>query len=134
MLRTFGVALEQTAALMGIAVQPLARSDSVSENMSRFVRSSRSCGYLTITAITRTFNVMFIMITRLMVAVLMSSKVLASMPPSHQHTQGFLMYHVYVHLPALLQLSMGSITLRLIVPSTAQHSDWSTSNDVYRCP
>ena len=48
--RTFGVALEHKAALMGIAVQPLARSDSVSEKMKSVVRSSRSCGYLTMTA------------------------------------------------------------------------------------
>ena len=57
--RTFGVALEHKAALMGIAVQPLARSDSASENMKSVVRSSRSCGYLAMTAIANPFNVMF---------------------------------------------------------------------------
>ena len=72
--RTYGVALEHKAALMGIAVQPLARSDSVSDNMKRVVRSSRSCGCLTITAITREFSVIFTTITALMKTGLMSSK------------------------------------------------------------
>ena len=57
--RKFGVALEHKTALMGITVQPLARSDSVSEKTKSVVRSSRSCGYLTITASARLFNTMF---------------------------------------------------------------------------
>ena len=59
---------------MGIAVHPVARSDSVSESMKSVVRSSRSCGFLTITAITIPFNVMFNMITALMMTGLISSK------------------------------------------------------------
>ena len=37
MSRTFGVALEHRAALMGIAVHPVARSESVSENTKRAI-------------------------------------------------------------------------------------------------
>ena len=78
MLRTFGIAPEHNAALMGIAVHPLARSDSVIENMKSVVRSSRNCGYLTITAIAKTFKVIFKMITALMTETLISSKSLTS--------------------------------------------------------
>ena len=53
---------------MGIVVQPLARSDSVSENMNNVVPSSRSCGYLNITAITIEFNTMFVMMIVLVMA------------------------------------------------------------------
>ena len=53
---------------MGIAVHPTARSDSVSENTSSVVRSSRSCGYMANTAITREFNILFITITTLIVS------------------------------------------------------------------
>ena len=41
---------------MGITVHPLARSESESESIKSVVRSSRSCGYLTITATTITFS------------------------------------------------------------------------------
>ena len=71
--RTFGVALEHKAALMGIAVQPLARSDIASENMKSVVRSSRSCGYLAMTAIANPFSVMFRTITEVMTVDLMLS-------------------------------------------------------------
>ena len=64
-LATLGVAFEQRAALIGINVQPAERSDTDSENMNRVVRSSRSCGYRMITAITRVFMIIFKMITTL---------------------------------------------------------------------
>ena len=51
---------EHTAALMGIAVHTLARSESVSESKKSVVRCSRSCGYLTITAITITCNILLL--------------------------------------------------------------------------
>ena len=76
--RTFGVALEHKAALMGIAIQPLARSDSVSEKMKSVVRSSRSCGYLTMTASARPFSTMFRTIITPMIAGLKSSYSTAS--------------------------------------------------------
>ena len=66
-LSSSGVALEHRAALMGIAVQPLARSDSAKENMKSVVRSSRSCGYLAMTAITILFSITFITTIALMI-------------------------------------------------------------------
>ena len=59
---------------MGITVHPVARSESVSENMKSVVRSSRSFGYLTITATTMTFSVILSTITELMSIGLISSK------------------------------------------------------------
>ena len=78
MLRTCGDAFEHTAALMGITVHPLARSESVSENMKSVVRSSHSCWYLTSTAITVTFSVILSIITALTIIGLISSKSVTS--------------------------------------------------------
>ena len=72
MLATRGVAFEQRAALIGINVHPAARSATDSENMNRVVRSSRSCGYRAITAITRAFIVTSMMITELITIGFMS--------------------------------------------------------------
>ena len=76
MSRTVGVALEHRAALMGVAVHPMARPDSVSENTSSVVRSSRSCRYMANND--NEFIIMFITITTLIVRVFMSSKSRAS--------------------------------------------------------
>ena len=59
---------------MGIVVHPLARSDSASDNIKSVVRSSRSCGCLTITAITREFSAKFSTVIATMMAGLKSSK------------------------------------------------------------
>ena len=74
MLRTFGDAFEHRAALMGIAVHPVARSESESESIKSVVRSSRSSGYLKITTTTTTFSVMFSMIVSLMIVGFITSK------------------------------------------------------------
>ena len=58
-LRTVSDVFEHTSTLMGIVVHPLARSDSASDTIKSVVRSSRSCGCLTITAITREFSAKF---------------------------------------------------------------------------
>ena len=79
MLRTFGVAREHNAALIGMVVNPLARSDRAIENMNSAVRSSRSCGYLVITTITRTFSVIFVTISTLSATVLISSNSIMAM-------------------------------------------------------
>ena len=73
-LRIFGDVLEHTGALMGITVHPVARQESESESMKNVVRSSRSCLYLTITAIMIPFNAMFSVITALITTGLISSK------------------------------------------------------------
>ena len=65
--RTVGVAGEHTAALMGIAVQPDARSDTDSDNMNNVVRSSRRSGYVAITAITKVFVMIVSVITALII-------------------------------------------------------------------
>jgi len=65
--RADGVDGEHTAALMGIAVQPDARSDTDSDSMKSVVRSSRKSGYDAITAITNEFMMMFSVITAPMI-------------------------------------------------------------------
>ena len=45
---------------MDTTVHPVARSESESESIKSVIRSSRSCGYLTITATTITFSVILI--------------------------------------------------------------------------
>ena len=69
---TVGVALEHTAALMGKAVHPSARSDIDRENMKSVVRSSRSSRNRAITAITRMLNTIFRTMTALIIAAFVS--------------------------------------------------------------
>ena len=66
------MAREQTAALMGIEVQPAARPDTERENMKRATRSSRNSGYFNINAITSEFITMFAMMIALMTIGFMS--------------------------------------------------------------
>ena len=57
--RMYGVNLEQTAALIGMARHPMARSATVCDNMNKAVLSSRSSGYRVSTTITSVFTVKF---------------------------------------------------------------------------
>ena len=63
-----GVALEHKAALIGMAVQPPAKSATHIVKINSDVRSSRSAGYRAKTAMTTAFVMIFSTITVLMMA------------------------------------------------------------------
>ena len=77
--RMLGVALEHKAALIGMAVQPPAKSATQSVNINSDVRSSRSAGYRAKTAMTSEFVMIFTTITVLMIAGFTSLNSYASM-------------------------------------------------------
>lgn len=66
--RIDGIALEQIAATRGIAVHPFARSAAESDTMNSVLRSSRSSGYLAITAITSVFKIRLSIISARIIA------------------------------------------------------------------
>ena len=66
------------AALTSTHVHPVARSESVRESSKSVVRSSRSCGYLTITAMTIRFTVILNINTTLMSTGIIWSKSVTS--------------------------------------------------------